>query len=117
EFNAAPYTFSAVLFRRGQDPEIHIGIAKAEIAVSRLVCGKLVSHEPNLMIGLADYLRKEGIEGRVAVVGEDVLPGLYDRQLRSRTPQIQWVPEEDLLVRPQSIKSAAELEVYRTAGG
>lgn len=116
EYNADPYSFSAVLFRRGKEPEVHTGLHKAEVDLSKIVSGKVVSHAPNLMIGLAEYLRAEGIEGPVAVAGDDVLPALYDRQLRSRTPQIEWVSENDLVVRPQLMKSPAELEVYRTAG-
>ena len=116
EYNAAPYTFSAVLIRQGKEPEIHIGLRKEWIDLSKVESGKVVSHAPNLMIGFAEYLRMEGIEGRVAVVGADVVPGLYERQLHSRTPQIEWVPEDDLLVMPQRTKSPAELEIYRHAG-
>jgi Xaa-Pro dipeptidase len=61
-------------------------------------------------------LSAQGIEGRIAVVGDDVLPGMYDRLLRRHTPQIEWHSDETLLLGPQSIKSARELEAYRTAG-
>jgi Xaa-Pro dipeptidase len=111
-----PYTFSAVLIRKGQEPELHIGLAEEVIDVSRVFCGKLVSHEPNMMVTFAEYLRTERIEGRVAIVGDDVLPGMYDRILRSHTPQIEWVSEEQLLVKPQLIKSPRELEAYRMGG-
>ena len=56
-----------------------------------------------------------GIEGRVALVGDDILPGMYDRLLRRKTPQIEWHADETLLLGPQSIKSHRELEAYRTA--
>src|SRR5580698_661276 len=112
----APYTFSAVLIRRGQEPELHIGLAEKDIDVSRLVCGKRVHHPAPMMINFANYLRSAGVEGRVAIVGDDVLPGMYDRVLRHHTQQIEWVSEEHLLVRPQMIKSARELEAYRVAG-
>jgi len=69
-----------------------------------------------LMSGLATYLSAQGIEGRIAVVGDDVLPGMYDRLLRRHTPQIEWHADETLLLGPQSMKSARELEAYRTAG-
>jgi Xaa-Pro aminopeptidase len=113
---ADPYTFSAVLIRRGRQPEVHIGLPKEEVDVSRVVCGKLISHQPSLMLGLAEYLRAEGIEGRITVVGEDVLPGVYDRLLRGHTPQIEWVSNEELLLGPQLIKSPRELEIFRAAG-
>jgi Xaa-Pro aminopeptidase len=68
------------------------------------------------MTGLAQYLHTQGIEGRVAVVGDDVLPGMYDRLLRLHTPQIEWHADETVLLGPQSVKSSRELEAYRTAG-
>jgi Xaa-Pro dipeptidase len=116
EESAAPYTFSAVLIRRGREPELHVGLPKEDLELSRVVCGEVVSHPENLMTGLAGYLRSQGIEGRIAVVGDDVLPGMYDRLLRRHTPQIEWHSDETLLLGPQSVKSARELEVYRTAG-
>lgn len=112
----APYTFSAVLIRRGREPELHVGLPTADLELTRVVCGTVVSHPENLMTGLAQYLRTQGIEGRVAVVGDDVLPGMYDRLLRLHTPQIEWHADETLLLGPQSVKSSRELEAYRTAG-
>ena len=116
EESGAPYTFSAVLIRRGREPELHVGLPADDLELSGVVCGKVVSHTENLMTGLAAYLRAQGIEGRVAVIGDDVLPGMYDRLLRHHTPQIEWHADETLLLGPQSIKSARELEAYRTAG-
>jgi Xaa-Pro dipeptidase len=111
-----PYAFSAVLIRKGQEPELHIGLAEEDIDVSRIVCGKVVSHPPPMMVTFAEYLRSAGIEGPLAVVGDDVLPGMYDRVLRHHTPQIEWVSKEQLLVGPQMIKSPRELEAYRAGG-
>ena len=112
----APYTFAAVLLRQGHEPELHVGLPESELDLSRVVCGKVVSHPDNLMLGLPRYLRAAGIEGRVALVGDDVLPGMYDRLLRDHTPQIEWHSDETFLLGPQLIKSAAELEVFRRAG-
>ena len=116
EESAAPYTFSAVLMRRGREPELHVGLPAADLDLARVVCGEVISHPGNMMTGLAAYLRAQGIQGRVAVVGDDVLPGMYDRLLRRHTPEIEWHADETLLWGPQSIKSARELEAYRTAG-
>ena len=116
EEGGAPYTFAAVLIRRGREPELHVGLPPQEVDVSRIVSGKIVHHQSNLMHGLANYLRDARIEGRVALVGDDILPGMYDRQLRSRTPQIEWVSDEAFLLGPQSIKSSRELEACRMAG-
>lgn len=111
-----PYTFSAVLIRKGREPELHIGLTEEDIDAAKLFHGKLVMHEPHMIVRLAEYLRAEKIEGRVAVVGDDVLPGKFDRMLRRDTPQIEWVSDEHLLVGPQMIKSRLELEAYRVAG-
>ena len=116
EETGAPYTFCAVLMRRDREPELHIGLPAGDLDLSEVVCGRTVSHPENLMKGLAAYLAAEGIEGRIAVVGDDVLPGMYDRQLRRYTPQIEWHSDETLLLDPQAIKSARELEAFRTAG-
>ncbi len=110
------WTFSAVLFRDGREPELHAAQPPEETEYEKVVCGELIVHEPSLITGLPEYFRKHGIEGRVAVVGDDVLPGLYDRRLRSLTPQIEWVTDEWFLLGPQKVKSAREQEVFRIAG-
>lgn len=112
----APYTFSAVVIRSGREPELHVGLPASDLDLSQVVCGKVVSHPQNLVTGLAEYLRAQGIEGRVALVGDDILPGMYDRLLRRHTPQIEWFSDETFLLGPQMIKSARELEAFRQAG-
>ncbi len=111
-----PWTFSAVLLRKGHEPELHVGVSREWIDAARIVCGKLVVHQGHMAVKLAEYLRAERIEGRVAVVGDDVYPGVFDRVLRKLTPQIEWVTDELLLEGPQLVKSPRELEIYRTAG-
>jgi Xaa-Pro aminopeptidase len=112
----APYTFSALLIRRGGEPELHVGLPQAELDLSEVVCGEVISHPQNLLLGLAKYFRDKGIKGRIALVGDDVLPGMYDRVLRRETPQIEWWPDETLLLGPQRVKSERELEAFRRAG-
>lgn len=111
-----PWTFAAVLIRKGREPELHIGLTDEAIDSSKIFCGKIVHHTPHMTAKFAEYLRAERIEGRVAVVGDDVLPGRFDRILRHGTPQIEWVPNESFLEGPQMIKSPRELEAYRAAG-
>ncbi|MFO1465901.1 MAG: M24 family metallopeptidase [Steroidobacteraceae bacterium] len=111
-----PWTFAAVLIRKGREPELHIGLVSETYDASKIFCGKVVTHTPHMTLKLAEYLRAEHIEGRVAVVGDDVLPGYFDRILRKNTPQISWVTQEGFLEGPQMIKSARELEAYRAAG-
>lgn len=110
------WTFNAVLFRDGKEPELHTAQPQSETEYDRAICGELFVHEPSVVTGLAEYFRKTGIQGRVAVVGDDVLPGLYDRKLRSLTPQVQWVTDEWFLLEPQRVKSAREQEAFRIAG-
>lgn len=112
----AGYSFAAVLFHNGREPEIHTGQPAIETDDSRVFCGEIVHHASNFVVGLADRLRSLGIEGRVALVGDDILPGLYDRILRAQTQQIGWISQDDLLIEAQSIKSPRELEAFRTAG-
>ena len=45
---AAPYTFCAVLIRRGQEPELHVGLPTEDLDLSRVVCGKMISHPEEL---------------------------------------------------------------------
>ena len=112
----APYTFSAVLIRRGREPELHVGLPVGDLDVSRIVCGRIVSHPDNLMHGIARHFATEGIFGQVALIGDDVLPAMYDRQLRAAAPKIEWRADETLLLGPQTLKSARELEAFRVGG-
>jgi len=95
---------------------LHVGLPRTFLDPSRYVCGDLIVHGPNLMVGLAEYFRVQRIEGKVVVVGDDVLPGMYDRILRSHTPQIEWVSDETFLLEPQLVKSPRELEAFRMGG-
>jgi hypothetical protein len=115
EETGAPYTFSAVLMRRDSEPELHVGLPAADLDLTGVVCGQVLSHPKNLMQGLAEHLARAGVEGRAALVGDDLLPGMYDRQLRRATPQIEWCSEETWLLEPQRIKRQAELSL-RHAG-
>ncbi|MGO8827933.1 MAG: M24 family metallopeptidase [Steroidobacteraceae bacterium] len=108
--------FAAVLFHRGRDPELHIAEAVRDIDVSELACGEIVTHAIDLPTGLAERLRVLGIEGPVSYVGDDFLPALFDRRLRRAAPAVEWIPDDWLLTDAQNIKSARELEAYRTAG-
>ena len=111
-----PWTFAAVLMRKGHEPELHVGLQEGAYDASKIFCGKVVSHTPHQTLKFAEYLRAGKIEGRVAVVGDDILPGKLDRILRSNTPKIEWVSDDTFLEGPQLIKSARELEAFRTAG-
>jgi Xaa-Pro aminopeptidase len=111
-----PWTFAAVLIRKGHEPELHIGLKEEAYDASKIFCGKVVTHTPHMTLKFSEYLRAERIEGRVVVVGDDILPGKFDRILRKNTPKIEWVVDDTFLEGPQLIKSARELEAFRTAG-
>jgi len=111
-----PWTFAAVLMRKGHEPELHIGLKDEAFDASRIFCGKVITHTPHMTLKFAEYLRAQKIEGRVAVVGDDVLPGKFDRILRSNTAKIEWVADDAFLEGPQLIKSPRELQIYRRAG-
>ncbi|MBS0421190.1 MAG: M24 family metallopeptidase [Proteobacteria bacterium] len=111
-----PWTFAAVLMRKGHEPELHIGLPEGAYDAAKIFCGKVVTHTPHQTLKFAEYLRAEKIRGRVAVVGDDVLPGKLDRILRANTPKIEWVADDTFLEAPQLIKSPRELEAFHTAG-
>ncbi len=66
--------------------------------------------------GVADALRARGIRGRVAIVNTDCLPMKYWEQLKEATPEIVWVPADDLIRDARRIKSPRELDLFREAG-
>jgi Xaa-Pro aminopeptidase len=66
--------------------------------------------------GVAAALRRRKIEGRVALVGADILPHKYAKQLVAMTPAIEWVDEDDLVAAVRRIKSPRELACYREGG-
>src|SRR6185295_8980102 len=59
EEEAAPYTFAAVLLRRGREPELHVGLGESDLDLRSVVCGRVFCHGRNLMTALADHLRSE----------------------------------------------------------
>jgi Xaa-Pro dipeptidase len=110
---------AALLVRQGQEPELHVlgaetgieGIDRRYVAVDHVE-----AHPGSLATGLATRIRKLGIEGRVAYVGDDFLPVEMWRQLVAGTPMIEWVPQDDLLYPLQHVKSPRELDLFREAG-
>ena len=106
-------SFSAVVLQPGEIPELITDETEArydQIATDRF------SGLYDPIGGLADRLRERKIEGRVALVGTDFFPMKYWLQLRAKTPQIDWIPEDDLIRNVRLIKSKRELSLYREAG-
>jgi len=106
-------SFSGVILRRGEAPELHIDEPEGRadlLAVTNVHC----HNHP--FIGLADALVAKGITGRVALCGTEFIPMKYWQQLKSRTSDIEWVQADDLIRSLRRIKSMRELECYRIAG-
>jgi Xaa-Pro dipeptidase len=105
--------YGAVILQRGEVPELITDEAEARfdiIATDRFQG----LYDP--IKGVADSIKARGVEGRVALVGSDFLPMKYWLQLETRTPGIEWVPDDDLVRNVRRIKSPLELDLFREAG-
>jgi Xaa-Pro aminopeptidase len=105
--------YSAVLLQPGQVPELITDEAEARfdiIATDRFHG----LYDP--IKGVADALKARGTQGKVALVGADFLPMKYWLQLEAMTPEIDWVPEDDLIRDIRRVKSPRELALFREAG-
>ncbi|MDN5786442.1 Xaa-Pro peptidase family protein [Pseudorhodobacter sp.] len=106
-------SFSAVILRRGELPELHIDEPEGRadlLAVTNVHC----HNHP--FIGVAEALVARGIKGRVALCGTEFIPMKYWQDLKSRTPGIEWVEADGLIRTLRRVKSPKELECYRIAG-
>ena len=106
-------SYSAVIMQQGEVPELVTDEAEGRfdiIATDRFQG----LYDP--IDGVAQTLKRRGITGRVALVNTDTLPMKYADQLRAKTPDIEWVEENDLVRDVRLIKSAHELDLFREAG-
>ncbi|MCC6315568.1 MAG: aminopeptidase P family protein [Thermomicrobiales bacterium] len=63
-----------------------------------------------------DLLREEGLaNARVGLVGDDIMPAAFDRQIRTDLPDLTLEPVSDLIAGLRRIKSPAELALLRRA--
>ncbi len=109
-------SFAAMLFRRGCEPELHVAEKLSTVDRRYLAVDEI--HD-DLFAGtqaLAARLEALGVEGRVAYVGDDFVPGAMLRELAEATPAIEWCAEDELLFRLLGHKSERELALYREAG-
>lgn len=107
--------FAALLFADDRDPELHIAEPVEATDVDSLATRSVTGHA-NLIEGVSARLGELEIGGPVLYVGDDMLPAVYARALTDATPDVTWVPADDLLDDAMMIKSALELDVYREAG-
>jgi Xaa-Pro aminopeptidase len=75
-----------------------------------------VQSSRNTIKAVADLLNGQAVKGRVGLAGTDFLPVKYWRQLESMTPNIDWVPTDDLVRNVRKIKTSRELECFREGG-
>ncbi len=107
------HAFSAVLLTGGEIPELHVGEPDTPLD---LLATKRVEWDFDPIRSVASALKREKVEGGVALVGSDFLPVKYARRLEEYTPGISWVPEDDLVGSVRRIKSPRELDCFRRAG-
>jgi Xaa-Pro aminopeptidase len=74
------------------------------------------SWEKNVILGAARALRDRGVSGRVAFVGSDFFPMKYMRILEEELPDIEFVPNDELVRELRRVKSPRELDCYREVG-
>jgi Xaa-Pro aminopeptidase len=110
-FNAR--SFAAIIFRVGESPEV---ICDQAWPRKDLISTDKVRSSRNTIKAVADLLKEQGVEGPVALAGTDFLPMKYWSQLEAATPEIDWVPADDLVRNVRKVKSPRELECYREAG-
>lgn len=106
-------SFSGVILRKGEPPELHIDEPEPRadlLALDNVHC----DNHPFVSIGRA--LMAHGIQGPVAFCGSQFVPVKYWQQLLAATPGIEWVTVDDLVRRARAIKSPLELDCYRIAG-
>lgn len=109
-------SFAALLLRRGEQPELHIAEPVTSVDPRYIAVEQIVGHH-DLALGLAERLREIGASGRIAYMGHDFLPVRMYEALTNGTPDLEWAPEDHMLLEVQSNKSPRELELYREMGG
>jgi Xaa-Pro dipeptidase len=103
----------AVIMRLDQEPLLVADFPQVDpalVATTRTVGGY------DVLAALAEALKHENIQGRIAFVGADCISVKHFNELRALIPGIEWDPQDDLVMDTRVIKSSAELEVFRYAG-
>lgn len=106
-------SYSAVILQQGQTPELVTD--ESEPRYETIATDRFQGlYDP--IKGVADALATRQITGPVAMVNTDTLPMKYWLQLSEKTPEIEWIAEDDLVRDVRRIKSARELSLFREAG-
>jgi Xaa-Pro dipeptidase len=111
-----PYTrcraFAAVLLQPGEEPELLIDDSWPR---RDLIATERISWSRNPPLAVARELKARNIRGRVGLCGTDLLPMKYWQELKDETPQITWVPADEVVLQVRRVKSARELSAVREA--
>lgn len=104
--------WSAAILVPGEPPELHV----SQPVPAKLLAADRVDWHFDVIAGTAEALRRRGIRGKVAIVGEWLLPTKYGRRLEGALPEVSLEPQDDLVMAARRIKSPRELDCYREAG-
>lgn len=102
--------YAAAILTGGEAPDLHTDEADSP---PDLIATDRVQWHWDVFGELGELLTNRGIEGKVAFVGSDFIPVKFADKLKQATPQIEWVPEDDLVETVRRIKSEEELTCYR----
>lgn len=102
--------FSAVILHNGATPELHAD--DPELRIDRVATDRHVVHADPIR-GVAEGLRRRGIEGPVAFCGSDFFPMAYWKRFEALTPFIEWVIADDLVRTVRRVKTPRELDCFR----
>ncbi|MFK0332875.1 M24 family metallopeptidase [Rhizobium sp. NPDC090275] len=106
-------SFAGVILQEGRAPQLHIDepeVRRDLVSIDDV----LSSNHP--FESVARSLVERGVTGPVALVGTNLIPVKYYRQLEAIAPEIEWVAADDLVRSVRRIKSKRELDCYRVAG-
>jgi Xaa-Pro aminopeptidase len=105
--------FSAVVLRPDEEPEL---VADDAWPRTDLISTGRIRWDHDVVRCLINALKDAKVSGRVGIVGTDVLPMKYWREIERAFPGVTWVDADDLVMDVRKIKSAVEIECYREAG-
>ncbi|MEQ9191229.1 MAG: M24 family metallopeptidase [Alphaproteobacteria bacterium] len=103
--------FYAVILRPDEKPEVVSNFPPylPTFATDRF------THNRDVVAGVVEALKSSGAR-RIALVGENLLPVKYFRQMETGLKDVAWVGADDLIHDLRILKSPAELDCMRRAG-
>lgn len=105
------------IFLLRADGENCLLLSTPEYDAGRIVADRF-AHGPDFLAETMARLRDLGLdEGRVALIGGDVLPARMWRSLQAAIPQVAFEEADELLAAPRRIKSPGERDLIRRVTG